>query len=83
MYDEAIVLAEKLTIIRTSMDPDTLAAVDKEMDDAAAFAFDQAMGCFMNDSIKEQPPQLAEKRIPVLQYSNTRMPPQCSQLAPE
>ena len=63
MYDDAILLGEKLMIIRTCLEPDMLMAVDREMEDAAAFAFQQVMGCMLNDDETDQPEKLTRMDV--------------------
>ena len=63
MYDDAIELGHKLLVIRTCMDPETLLSVDKEMEDASAFAFGQKMSCILNENRENKPPQLTTKGV--------------------
>ena len=63
MYDDAILLGEKLMVVRTCLDPDTLLTVDKDMEDAAAFAFEQVMNAMLNDDESNQPEKLSRNVV--------------------
>ena len=71
LYDDAILLGEKLMIVRTCLGPDMLLTVDKDMGDAAAFAVDQLKNCLLNDDDTNQLGKLMGKtafRASVLEY---------------